>query len=884
MYDPIGITKLLVFGTENPSISDYNEHIRPVDATPAIVTYSMSDYMETGGGRFARPSLFSAVDKFFDMSRTLEDKSYNLAGITTALGLIDNETESDFEIGISQYGTDYLTDDYPERAYIFGSTAFRLDASNATFKVSDGVRSIENIEVRAFDDNFDFEGGNPIGNLLGDILFEPTFDPYGLSRGAVGIEYTGSGKIYNTYSQSDYVDDSASNDPKVSIIDSPEREARDAAGIASLLLFDRGIEYVQNIASDPFLSYKRDDLKVIYGTPEDDNLGSLDAELSFDVYFGFLIAGGDGNDTLTGGTFADELQGGNGNDTLRGGLGDDVLTGGAGNDTLRGGLGNDIFTGGTGNDTIYGGSFVFGLLEGNDVSVCMGALSDYEVEFLPDDSIRITDQISNRDGSDLLEGVESASFSDQTINLSPGQDIAFVVDTTGSMFDDIAAVKARSNDIINAVFDGAGGFLDSRIAVVGYNDPETNTFLSFTDQPKIDDRKTAAVNAINGISVGGGGDFPEAVNAGLLRALSGGAGEWRAEAVARRIILFGDAPPNDTELRAQVLRLASNVDVSDVSFSSSASLLSITSEIETSNVTSDLAVTRFDLTTTDAGGYSVTVPVEIYTVLIGSDQTTLADFESLATATGGKTFKAANASEIVDALIEAIKVPPRTDTVLMAVDDTGFTANTIVPKTIDVATLLANDVSPDIDDVLQVISVDQAVGGNVFLDEDIVIFEVDDDFSGIASFNYTISNGNGGSDEATVSIEVGKTFNSGNGKDSLTGTDAGDVLLGSNSKDILNGGDGDDYLNGGNGKDTLIGGLGNDVLSGGNGKDLFILVPEEGTDIIQDFDKDLIGLSDGINFNDLSFSGNNIIFGDKTLATLTNVDTATLTDSNFVMA
>jgi ABC-type Fe3+-hydroxamate transport system substrate-binding protein len=180
-----------------------------------------------------------------------------------------------------------------------------------------------------------------------------------------------------------------------------------------------------------------------------------------------------------------------------------------------------------------------------------------------------------------------------------------------------------------------------------------------------------------------------------------------------------------------VLRLASNV---DVSLSSSASSLSITSEIETSSVTSDLAVTRFDLTTTDAGGSSVTVPVEIYTVLIGSNQTTRVDFESLATATGGKAFTAANASEVVDALIEAIKVPPRTDTVLMAVDDSGFTANTIVPKIIDVATLLANDVVPDIDDVLQVTSVDQAVGGNVSLDEDIVIFEVDDNFSGIASF------------------------------------------------------------------------------------------------------------------------------------------------------
>lgn len=127
------------------------------------------------------------------------------------------------------------------------------------------------------------------------------------------------------------------------------------------------------------------------------------------------------------------------------------------------------------------------------------------------------------------------------------------------MGDDIAAVKARSNEIINAIFDNA---LNSRIAVVGYNDPSTNTFLSFTNQPDIDDRKSAARSAINSVSAYGGGDFPESVNAGLIRALSGGAGEWRAEASARRIILFGDAPPNDTALRSQVLSLASDLGIS----------------------------------------------------------------------------------------------------------------------------------------------------------------------------------------------------------------------------------------------------------------------------------------------------------------------------------
>jgi len=45
----------------------------------------------------------------------------------------------------------------------------------------------------------------------------------------------------------------------------------------------------------------------------------------------------------------------------------------------------------------------------------------------------------------------------------------------------------------------------------------------------------------------------------------------------------------------------------------------------------------------------------IFTILIGNDPTTAEDFTSLATKTGGETFNAANASEVVDRLIEAIE-------------------------------------------------------------------------------------------------------------------------------------------------------------------------------------------------------------------------------------
>lgn len=60
-------------------------------------------------------------------------------------------------------------------------------------------------------------------------------------------------------------------------------------------------------------------------------------------------------------------------------------------------------------------------------------------------------------------------------------------------------------------------------------------------------------------------------------------------------------------------------------------------------------------------------------LLIGYDFTTRADFERLATATGGQAFAAANASEVVDALIKAIETPTVVNNTPLAVEDTFST-------------------------------------------------------------------------------------------------------------------------------------------------------------------------------------------------------------------
>jgi VCBS repeat-containing protein len=127
----------------------------------------------------------------------------------------------------------------------------------------------------------------------------------------------------------------------------------------------------------------------------------------------------------------------------------------------------------------------------------------------------------------------------------------------------------------------------------------------------------------------------------------------------------------------------------------------------------------------------------------------------------------------------------------------------------------------------------------------------------------------------------------GSGNDELYGGNGNDELLGGDDQDLLMGMNGNDRLVGGDGNDRLIGGFGNDILNGGYGDDVFVLKAGEGTDTIQDFSKvasdmDKIGLAGGLTFAQLSFSGNNILFGSEVLATLTSVTTNTLTASDFV--
>ncbi|KAM3622807.1 uncharacterized protein V6R79_003398 [Siganus canaliculatus] len=126
------------------------------------------------------------------------------------------------------------------------------------------------------------------------------------------------------------------------------------------------------------------------------------------------------------------------------------------------------------------------------------------------------------------------------MGLSQSSVLCFVIDTTGSMSDDIAEAKRVSFDII----DRKKGTQQepSAYILVPFNDPDFGPLLVTTDADIFKDR-------INKLSASGGGDVPEMCLSGLQLALT-------AAPPSSEIFVFTDAPAKDAHLKSTVIALA----------------------------------------------------------------------------------------------------------------------------------------------------------------------------------------------------------------------------------------------------------------------------------------------------------------------------------------
>lgn len=117
-------------------------------------------------------------------------------------------------------------------------------------------------------------------------------------------------------------------------------------------------------------------------------------------------------------------------------------------------------------------------------------------------------------------------------------DVAFVVDATGSMGDEIEYLKVELTDVLNRI-QNAGAGLNLRAASVFYRD-EGDEYVTKVSPFSTNFNLTQSF--VNNNHAGGGGDFPEAVDQAMDKAINNL--EWSDHARTRIAFLILDAPPH----------------------------------------------------------------------------------------------------------------------------------------------------------------------------------------------------------------------------------------------------------------------------------------------------------------------------------------------------
>ncbi len=122
---------------------------------------------------------------------------------------------------------------------------------------------------------------------------------------------------------------------------------------------------------------------------------------------------------------------------------------------------------------------------------------------------------------------------------APRMDVVFLVDTTGSMGDEIGVVKKSLVDMI-AEIEGGTPRPDVRFGLVIYRDRGDDYVTRIF---KLTDDTDAVIKEVNAIEASGGGDEPESVNEALHVTINDM--NWDRDVnTEKTIFLIGDAPPN----------------------------------------------------------------------------------------------------------------------------------------------------------------------------------------------------------------------------------------------------------------------------------------------------------------------------------------------------
>lgn len=183
-------------------------------------------------------------------------------------------------------------------------------------------------------------------------------------------------------------------------------------------------------------------------------------------------------------------------------------------------------------------------------SITMATQADGSAVFFPgldrlSERITVSARQAGRAIADARPVLVSAAGGGQLVGLTADRtaakatklDLMLVVDTTGSMGDEIRYLQAELRSIIAAIT-ARHRDLDIRVGFVFYRD-EGDDYV--TRSFAFDRDIGAAQGRLAQQYASGGGDYPEAMDQALIRAVGQ---DWRPDAV-KSLLLVADAPPHD---------------------------------------------------------------------------------------------------------------------------------------------------------------------------------------------------------------------------------------------------------------------------------------------------------------------------------------------------
>ncbi|WP_261887319.1 Ig-like domain-containing protein [Vibrio aerogenes] len=443
-----------------------------------------------------------------------------------------------------------------------------------------------------------------------------------------------------------------------------------------------------------------------------------------------LIAGDTGSDgfVVTGSTGSQSVTGSAGGDTIDGGDGDDTLSPGAGTDTVTGGAGGDTFTGSV---TDLNGDTIADLSADDRILLTgITGLSTSDVSFNAGTTLQIDTDANTGNGYEVQMTLSDSAGNNLTVDTvaDTGSDtgITFVTNNTDPVITMSSALVTDENSSQTLTFSYTDADGDTVTAVqktapshgsisisgttitytpaTGYSGSDSFE-LTFSDGNGYSSDKTITVT-VNAASHNSGN------NSGSSSGSNSGSNSGGTT-----------APVNNAPVITLSSALITDEDSSGtVSFSyTDADGDTVTAFVKTAPQHGSLGVSGTTITYTPAADYS------------GSDHFVL----TLGDGNGYTSDRTVN-----------VTVNPVND-VPVANDDTSltFTANAAGTYTLDV---LANDTDAD-DDALQIVWVTPGSGRAVIQGNTVVLTT---ETTGTFTLKYGISDGNGGTDSASVTVVI----------------------------------------------------------------------------------------------------------------------------------